>query len=131
MIAWRKIFLKSSLFTFLCSPHGYTALHLAVLHNHAQVVYLLLRERLPGFEDLPMKHRARPSSRYSRPIEPIDTDIMDVEGNTPLHLAAAKGDIDIVTMLCEAEARVDMTNNSSLTALELAKDQRVYQVHIF
>ena len=110
------------------SPHGHTALHLAALHNHAQIVYLLLRERLPGFEDLPMRPTARPTSRYSRTIEPIDVDVQDVDGNTALHLAAAAGNLEIVSMLCESGARVDLMNNKSLTAADLAKNQRVYQV---
>ena len=110
------------------SPHGYTALHLAALHNNVQVAYLLLRERLPGFKELPARPRARPSSRYSRPIEPIDVDVQDVNGNTALHLAASEGNLDIVTMLCESGAKVDFKNDNSLTALDLAIDQRVYQV---
>lgn len=91
-------------------------------------MYLLVRERLPRFAELSSNLKSRPPSRYSRQIEEIDLDVQDQEGNTPLHLAAAEGFLEIVTMLCEADARVDVVNNCGKTALDVSKDQRIYQV---
>ncbi|WP_265033965.1 ankyrin repeat domain-containing protein [Wolbachia endosymbiont (group A) of Sicus ferrugineus] len=49
-----------------------------------------------------------------------DVNAKDKDGNTPLHLAAMKGKIDVVKILLEYNADVNTKNNEGRTALYYA-----------
>lgn len=50
-------------------------------------------------------------------LKGADVNIADVNGNTPLMVAAASGDKDLVQLLLEKQAQVNTYNNSGVTAL--------------
>lgn len=75
--------------------HGETALHLAALHGHKQIVNLLLSCGAA-------------------------VNVQDEDGETPLHYAAGKGYPDIVELLLAYQADVRVRNSQHWTLLYLA-----------
>jgi len=90
---------------------GLTALHIAVLRKHSQVVQLLL----------------------DRFVDVINIQEVDYEGNTALHLAAMKGYVEIVAILCD-EPSCDpeaVLNNANYLAKEVVANHECYQyIHV-
>ena len=89
---------------------GRTALHMAVLKVHADVVEVLI----DAGADIEVK-----SENESSPL-PFGADIEGDNGDSPLHLASQFGETAIVKMLVEAGAGVRVTNNEGDTCLILA-----------
>lgn len=52
---------------------------------------------------------------------------LDNEGNSPLHIAAMKGDLTIVKILCEEGAEVNVYNKDGKKAIDLTKSSEVYE----
>ena len=48
-------------------------------------------------------------------------DIVDADGNTPLHVAAKSDNLDLVLTLIEHGCTPDKLNNSSRTPIDIAK----------
>ncbi len=84
--------------------YNLTALHLASLHDHLDIVQFLLDNG-------------------------ADTDVQDDWRCTPLHNAAGAGHVDIVRELCEAGAKLDVRSmNKGKTPLEIARDKGKFEV---
>lgn len=52
---------------------------------------------------------------------------LDNEGNTPLHIAAMKGNLAIVKILCEEGAEVNVYNKNGKKAIDLTNSSEVYE----
>ena len=85
--------------------HGLTALHLAALHGHERIVWLLLSKR------------ADPNARTTS-SNGSDSDF--TEGPTPLHGAATEGHLPIVQLLLDHGADIAALNSAGRTPLHLA-----------
>ena len=73
--------------------------------------------------DAPAPETPEPPPSSDPAPEPDDGEdvyTIDEEGNTPLHLAAFEGDVDLVRRLIRAGAYVGATNGSKLTPLQVA-----------
>ncbi len=77
--------------------NGYTALHLAVVSKHADVVALLLRRG-------------------------ADPNIVDRYGNGPLWAAVIQGSVGIVESLLQAEAAPFQTNSAARSPVDAARE---------
>ena len=95
--------------------HGNSALHMASANGFQDVVRVLLsRKNSAPFDK-------RPAGEFQRFL-----DAQNENGNTALHWAAQNNRKDIVRMLCEAGARVDITNSNGKTPLNEA-NLRAYE----
>jgi len=74
-----------------------SCLHLACLGGHAEVTQLLLQ------------------------VHPGSVDLVDLDGNTSLHICAKVGNLDCATLLLKAEANTLVKNNEKKTAFDIAK----------
>lgn len=79
------------------TAQGQNALHLACLGGHLEVTQLLV-------------HVCRAAIHA-----------VDVDGNTPLHCCAARGNLECAMLLLKADADPNARNGQQKTALELAK----------
>jgi len=79
-----------------------TALHMAVMRDDDQALRLFVR------------HEA-------------NINVLDLKGQTPLHLACAEGNILAVAILLDAGADRDVKNKTGLTAQELAAKQMAHR----
>ena len=80
-----------------------TALHLATIHNHLEVVKLL--------------------TGYNANINAVD-----IEFNTPLHYASMQGCLEIVKWLLRNDAKINILNNIGRTPAELALNYKILEV---
>ncbi|XP_067396118.1 ankyrin repeat domain-containing protein 27 [Emydura macquarii macquarii] len=107
---------------------GFTPLHMAALHGHAELVYLLL------------KHGANISAKNANRAVPLHLACQkshfqvvkclvacnakqnkrDIHGNTPLIYACLNGQHEIAAFLLEHGASVNLSNNKGNTALHEA-----------
>ncbi|ELU16154.1 hypothetical protein CAPTEDRAFT_163864, partial [Capitella teleta] len=71
--------------------HGRTPLHAAVMHNQLSVVETLLRFKVPVLQPPMGEQEEREQEGVIEEFRPVEVDILDLDGNTPLHLAV-KGD---------------------------------------
>lgn len=78
---------------------GQNGIHLACLHNRAEVLQLLLS------------------------VYPSAVDLVDGEGNTPLHHCASVGSLDCALLLLKMDANTTLRNVHKKTAFDLAKIQ--------
>jgi len=78
------------------TPFGFTALHIAAVNGHEQVVTKLLSEAA------------------------IVVDTRNAKGNTPLHCAAEQGFASIASLLIKNGAKVDARGNNGETPLHVA-----------
>ncbi|KAJ3604709.1 hypothetical protein NHX12_029449 [Muraenolepis orangiensis] len=78
---------------------GFNIFHCAAINNHTEILQYIL-------EDLQMKELDKP----------------DASGDTPLHLAAGNGHLDVVEMLLRSFETRDEGNMAEQTALYLAAD---------
>ncbi|CAO2148032.1 unnamed protein product [Urochloa humidicola] len=121
---------------------GLSALHVAARIGHRRVVKALL-ERRPDAAELrdnrgrTFVHTAAAEARspvVSLAIERFKDsklrgllDAQDAHGNTPLHLAVAKGAYGVVdALLRKGKVRVDVLNNDGHTPLDLTANSKSY-----
>lgn len=106
-----------------------TPLILATKGNHAKVITVLLgRGANPNVADkrgrVPLHYAAEASDPelFDQLImmKDIEIDISDADGNTPLHLASARGHVGIMEKLLKKEASNNVQNKLRLSPLELA-----------
>jgi len=76
--------------------YGYTALHIASLNNHREIVELLLS------------------------LQVIHIDQKGDEGMTALHLACRKGNLEVVRLLLDYNTNIEASTRHGITALHLA-----------
>lgn len=118
---------------------GLTALHYATARGKEKVIALLLkhqarcdlldhRGRTPGhYAAISGVHFSDKEQSLSCMIQLVNAGVKinakDHSGNTALHLAAGKGEMEMVKKLIELGARADLRNKSSKTPADLAKSQ--------
>ncbi|HQU09429.1 MAG TPA: ankyrin repeat domain-containing protein, partial [Opitutales bacterium] len=56
---------------------------------------------------------------------PDSINAVNAQGDTPLHVAVEQGDLDIIALLVQAGARIDIANASGKTAWRLACDMQI------
>ncbi|RUS73472.1 hypothetical protein EGW08_018770 [Elysia chlorotica] len=107
---------------------GYCPIHMAVLHNHSDILGLLLSlhadTSAQNHKSLTPLHLAccvRNSLTTDMLIKAgARLDIQDMNGDTPLLIAASNGFINGVHMLIQARANLNVVNNRGNTALHEA-----------
>ncbi|KPJ51996.1 MAG: hypothetical protein AMS16_07030 [Planctomycetes bacterium DG_58] len=95
---------------------GRTLLHAAVLARAPD------RFR-PSMLD-PAQKKREPELLARLLAEGVPIDARDKEGNTPLHLAAARGDPDAVEFLLKKNAKTGIRNQNGLRAMDVATENR-------
>ena len=101
--------------------YGFTPLHLAACEGSTGVAALLL------------KHKADPNGRCTGspaagPMFPMGPrPRFAMAGNSPLHLAALFGQTNVIAVLLKSGARVNATNSTGRTALDLASQPGIRQ----
>lgn len=80
------------------NPHGQNLLHEAVLMDDLPSVQVLHKKGYKLFET-------------------------DAKGNTPLHLAACRGNIEIAAFLLKNQAKINIQNNNQETPLHIASEK--------
>jgi len=97
---------------------GNTAMHWATQNGHHSTVELMLKyEQNLLLQQLKVvrRNRALPCPRFNSVIN-----FQNYDGNSPLHLAAVEGQLDIVKSLVTAGAYVNLPNLDGLTPLHAA-----------
>jgi ankyrin repeat protein len=108
-----------------------SALMLASREGHTDVVELLLKHGVDVDQRLQLAHGAEPdnqtalffaSRKYPRVVKLLleygaDTNLSDWQGNTPLLVAAQKGELEIARLLLEHGADVNAKNKNEWAAV--------------
>lgn len=117
----------------LISCHGGSAIDVALRHQHKKVIHVMLKKNLIDFYYL-----RYPQIEFVFTVA-IENNLLNVvktlllahaylahhkflNGKTALHLAAEKGDIDIVYTLLEHKAKINSKSIDGKTPLDLAKE---------
>lgn len=127
------------------APDGFTPLGLAAYFGHPDLLYLLLQQG--ALPNRPAKNAAmvcpihsavahrRPEVTLFMVSELIDhgADVNAVQqgGWTPLHQAAASGQVELVKMLFEKGADVHLLSNEGKSALDMARERNQQEVVSF
>jgi ankyrin repeat protein len=108
-----------------------TALHMATSHKQLPIIKLLV-EKDPALVNVRDSHQQIPLHAYVRFISPfmevftlfcennVELDAQDSVGNTPLHIAALRGNLEAVKALLTQGASTDITNNDGKKAIDIA-----------
>jgi len=106
-----------------------TIMHHAVLRNYLHIIVCLTE--VAGYSeclDDKLKALCRDKSRGMF-VGVVDLDVQDAKGNTPLHIAAMRGNGLMAEVLCDAGANPDgIRNNNGCTSSDIAKTQRLFQI---
>ena len=112
------------------NDNGHTALHLAAMYGHSELVATLLQKKAnfrveDGARGWTALHWAADQGKLST-VRVLLENGADVEkgtsvgGMTPLHLATENGHLEVVEALLESKAKVNAENKLKETALLLA-----------
>jgi ankyrin repeat protein len=94
---------------------GFTPLHVAALWNSTEVLELLLQHKA----QCNVLATAPKAILPAAPFRPGSA-VADVEGSTPLHLAALNAQTNAIVLLLKWGAAINATDSSGMTALDLA-----------
>lgn len=114
--------------------HLETPLRLAVGGGHTEVAQLLIGRNAPtsgrGVYGLTLLHSAGNAEIASMLIDRCSADLeaRDDGGNTPLHVAANRGRLDVVRLLAGRKVNIEARNVDGKTPLHLAATQSVGSV---
>ena len=133
------------------TPRGHhSALYHAVVHGLIDLVDLLLQPGVGGgaaagnavdinagnyYRQRPLHAAALHDdvdaavALLEAPDHRCDPDVLDVDGDTPLHIAAHDGYLRVVRVLLAHGAALDVRNNLGYTASEAAAHQEHHDVH--
>eukprot|EP00009_Paramoeba_aestuarina_P002059 CAMPEP_0201513896 /NCGR_PEP_ID=MMETSP0161_2-20130828/5863_1 /ASSEMBLY_ACC=CAM_ASM_000251 /TAXON_ID=180227 /ORGANISM="Neoparamoeba aestuarina, Strain SoJaBio B1-5/56/2" /LENGTH=594 /DNA_ID=CAMNT_0047910285 /DNA_START=146 /DNA_END=1930 /DNA_ORIENTATION=+ len=103
--------------------HGWTPLHWAARNGNTKTVGLLLE--FATSQACCNAVSMRSSSSGKRSIERnkeylVDVNAVSCNGFAPLHQAVRSGNLEVVEMLCQAGAKVEMEGNRGVTPLSIA-----------
>ncbi len=104
---------------------GYTALHVAAAVGYIQLFFGPTINNLPYDSNDAMRSPCATADKYFEIASLLisngaDINIQEDGGLTPLHIAAAIGDINIVTLLLNNGADINLQDNDGETALHAA-----------
>jgi ankyrin repeat protein len=104
--------------------HGLTPLQVAVMNYSAGIAQVLLKHRSPN-------HAANPDTQASLPLAistpstpPATFPQTRMIGDTAMHFAAINSDTNMIAMLLQAGASVNIANEAGQTPLDLASGPR-------
>ena len=108
-----QITAKTTLFHF-------TPLHIAALYGHAEIAELLVHHADKEIEDLLGGTRLDPAKRLLEKRQTNIKEAADLQGDTPLHLAALNGHTQTVKALLTLGANPEASSESGVTVLQCA-----------
>jgi ankyrin repeat protein len=112
--------------------NAWTALIFATNHNHEEIVSLLLEHKANVNAKchgqltalmIASSNGRRECARILLDVDEIETGVVDINGWTALHYAAKRGHGDIISLLLQKNADVDVQSNRHSTALMTALEE--------
>ena len=118
---------------------GWTALHLAIMEGHIEVVDYLIKtcqldSKAKGDDGLTALHHASDNGhfeivKYLMETCDVETEAKDCDGLTALHYASENGFLEIVKYLIETcQVDISITDNAGKTAYDIYQETMTSQI---